>query len=181
MKKIKNLVIVDGYNYIFNSAGDIVLSRQDLAGLRDKLVSDLVTYKHIKDCDIIVVFDARGSRNHLRGLEEINMVRIIYSRSRETADSVIEELVVNESYKRKVFVVTSDYSQQKVVFRKNTYRKSVREFGLEMDQVKKRLSGRLKDSGIKMAGNFYPLQKRLRPEQLRRIQDLREKQPGKNK
>ena len=110
----------------------------------------------------------------LRSLEERNQVRVIYSRSGETADSVIEELEVNESFKRKVFVVTSDYSQQKVIFRKNTYRKSVREFGLEIRQVKNRLSRKLRDSVVTGDSKFYPLEKRLNPDQSRRIKGLRE-------
>ena len=52
----------------------------------------------------------------------INQVRIIYSKKGETADTVIEEMVNQDQSHNKIFVVTSDYVQQKVVFRKNVYR-----------------------------------------------------------
>jgi predicted RNA-binding protein with PIN domain len=172
---LKDLLVVDGHNYIFNFYRAGKLKRSDIESLKDRLISDLSAYGSQKDCAIIVVFDAKGSSNRIRGIQTVDNIKVIHSKKGETADTVIEELAKKWSDQRKVFVVTSDYLQQKVVFGKNIIRKSSREFSLEINSVKENIRHTIKENKNRLRGNFYPLEDRLDPQTKKKISDLRKK------
>ena len=172
---MKDLLIVDGHNYIFYFYRTGKLKSVDIENLKDRLISDLSAYQSQKECSIIVVFDAKGGSNRVRGIQTVDNVEVIHSREGEIADTVIEELAKKWSDERKVFVVTSDYLQQKVVFGKNTIRKSSREFSLEIKSVKENIRQTIKANKSRSRGNFYPLEDRLDPNTKKKISDLRKK------
>ncbi|HEY4695532.1 MAG TPA: NYN domain-containing protein [Candidatus Hydromicrobium sp.] len=178
MKKqndIEDLVIVDGHNFIFNFFKSAKPSSEKLTYLREKLIADLNWYKNQKNCDMVVVFDARNSDNPARSIQIVDGVKVIYSRKNETADDIIEELAGMETgYKRK-FVVTSDYLQQKVVFRKNIYRKSSREFNLEIKDLKNRIREKINRSKEDSDKKFHSLEKRLSDKERKKLSELRKK------
>ena len=169
------MLIVDGHNYIFYFSRMSRLKNSDIENLKDRLISDLSAYRSQKDCSIIVVFDAKGGSSRVRGIQTVDNIEVIHSREGETADTVIEELAKKWSGERKVFVVTSDYMQQKVVFGRNTIRKSSREFGLEINSVKENIRHTIKENKNRSRGNFYPLEDRLDPNTKKKISDLRKK------
>ena len=172
---MKDLLVVDGHNYIFYFSHTGRLKNSDIESLKDRLISDLSAYGSQKDCAIIVVFDAKGSSNRIRGIQTVDNIKVIHSKKGETADTVIEELAKKWSDQRKVFVVTSDYLQQKVVFGKNIIRKSSREFSLEIKSVKENIRHTIKENKNRLRGNFYPLEDRLDPQTKKKISDLRKK------
>jgi hypothetical protein len=172
---LKDLLIVDGHNYIFNFNVLGKIKNTDIENLKDRLISDLSAYGSQKECSIIVVFDAKGGSNRVRGIQTVDNIKVIHSREGETADTVIEELAKKWSGERKVFVVTSDYLQQKVIFGKNTIRKSSREFRLEINSVKENIRQTIKENKNRSRGNFYPLEDRLDPNTKKKISDLRKK------
>jgi len=172
---LKDLLIVDGHNYIFYFYSTGKLKSTDIENLKDRLISDLSAYGSQKEYSIIVVFDAKGGSNRVRGIQTVDNIKVIHSRKGETADTVIEELVKKWSDERKVFVVTSDYLQQKVVFGKNTIRKSSREFSLEINSVKENIRQTIKENRTRSRGNFYPLEDRLDPNTKKKISDMRKK------
>lgn len=172
---MKDLLIIDGHNYIFYFYRAGKLENTDIEDLKDRLISDLSAYGSQKECSIIVVFDAKGSSNRARGIQTVDNIKVIHSRKGETADTVIEELAKKWSDQRKVFVVTSDYLQQKVIFGKNIIRKSSREFSLEIDSVKENIRQTIKENKNRSRGNFYPLEDRLDPDTKKKISDLRKK------
>ena len=172
---MKDLLIIDGYNYIFYFYRAGRLRGADLEYLKDQLISDLSAYGSQKKCSITVVFDAKGGSSRLRSSETVDDVKVIHSRKGETADTVIEELVKKWSDQRRVSVVTSDYLQQKVFFGKNTTRKSSREFGLEINSVKENIRQAVMENKKRSGRSFYPLEKRLDPDIRKKISDLRKK------
>ncbi len=169
---MNDLVIVDGYNFIFNYVKARSIDNDALAAYRDKLIEDLVNYKYSKNSDIVVVFDAKNSANSKRSCHIYNGIKIIYSQSSETADSVIEELVHKDRKHKKIFVVTSDYMQQKVVFKGNIYRKSSREFGIELNLSKKEINENIKKVN-KNSNSFYFFGKRLKKDVLDEFSKIR--------
>ena len=172
---MKDLLIVDGHNYIFNFKRTGKLKSSDIENLKDQLISDLSVYGSQKEYSIIAVFDAKGSSNRVRGIQTVDDVKVIHSRKGETADTVIEELVKKWSGERRVFVVTSDYLQQKVIFGKNTIRKSSREFSMEINSVKENIKQAIKENKNRSGGRFSQLEKRLDPYTKKKISDLRKK------
>ena len=172
---MKDLLVVDGHNYIFNFYHSSKLKSSDIENLKDRLISDLSAYGSQKECSIIAVFDAKGSPNRARGIQTVDNVKVIHSRKGETADTVIEELVKKWSVERRVVVVTSDYLQQKVVFGKNTIRKSSREFSLEINSVKENIRQAIRENKNRSGGRFSQLEKRLDSQTKKKISDLRKK------
>ncbi len=82
-------ILVDGYNVIKRDAGFQTLSAKSLAAARQLLIDQLVSrYRHTPH-QVIVVFDGEGVSEQST---QDRRVRIIYSRSGETADSVIARL-----------------------------------------------------------------------------------------
>ena len=92
-------IIVDGYNVIGISHGDLAKQRENLVRL-------LAEYRKAKGHSIIVVFD--GWKSGCRQEETISTagIKIIYSRLGEKADSVIKRIVSAE--KREWVVISSD-------------------------------------------------------------------------
>ncbi|MCJ7666284.1 MAG: NYN domain-containing protein [Actinobacteria bacterium] len=172
---MKDLIIVDGYNFIFNFYRAGKLKARDIEHLKDQLVSDLSAYGSQKKCSITVVFDAKGGSSRLRSSTTVDNVKVIHSRKSETADTIIEELVKDQSDQRNVLVVTSDYTQQKVIFGKNTTRKSSREFSIEINSVKKSIRQLVMENKKRSEKGFYPLENRLDPDIRKKISDLRKK------
>jgi predicted RNA-binding protein with PIN domain len=172
---IEDLVMVDGHNFIFNFFKSGKLNNEKLTYLREKLITDLNWYKNQKNCDVTVVFDARNSDNPARSIQIVDGVKVIYSRKNETADDVIEELAGMEAGYKRIFVVTSDYLQQKVVFRKNIFRKSSREFNLEIKDLKNRIREKINRSREDSDKKFHSLEKRLSGKERKKLSELRKK------
>jgi len=172
---MEDLVIVDGHNFIFNILKGARPSSEKLTYFRERLIADLDLYKNQKNCDMIVVFDARNSDNLSRSIQIVDGVKVIYSRKNETADDIIEELAGLESGYRRKFVVTSDYLQQKVVSGKNIYRKSSREFNLEIKDLKERIREKITHSREDSDKKFHSLEKRLSSKERKKLSELRKK------
>lgn len=159
---MKDLIIVDGYNFIFYFYSPSGLDSGSLDYLKDKLAADLANFKHRNDCDITLVFDGKKSNYPSHYEKTRDGIRIIHSGSKKTADTVIEKIAASEKSGRKVFVVTSDYSQQKAIFGKNAFRKSCREFSLEMKRSGEQTKEIIKDISRSAVGKFYRIENRLK-------------------
>ncbi|ADG81161.1 NYN domain-containing protein [Thermincola potens] len=132
---MEDILIIDGYN--------IIHAWPELAGLmdkepehaRDKLIDILAEYRVLRNCRIIVVFDAHLVKGGLGGRETRNGVEVIYSQEGETADSVIERLVSMYIKEGRVAVATSDWSQQSFIFGKGAARMPARELVEEVTRL----------------------------------------------
>lgn len=171
----KELLLVDGYNFIFNFFKYEDLSNEDLSNLREKLIGDLIWYKSQKNCDVIVVFDARKGSSIDRSTYTNDGIKVIFPRGGMTADDVIEEMIGNITGYKRVFVVTSDYLQQQVIFRKNIYRKSIRELSIEIKDYKEKVRKDIKRLKEGSGKTFFSLEKRLSRKARKKFLELREK------
>ena len=170
---MKELYIIDGYNFIFNYFKPEGASREKLTFYRDRLVRDLSQYSNFKGHKFMVVFDAKHSTRRMRSEKKVDNVEIIYSRGEETADTIIEKLVHSNEEHERVFVITSDYIQQKVVFKKDIYRKSIREFAIELDDFKKELGKEIDSLKNAAEKSFYTVEKRLDKKTRDMLEDVR--------
>jgi predicted RNA-binding protein with PIN domain len=170
---MKELIVVDGYNFIFNFYKAKKITNTDLSHLRDRLISDLSQLKNYMGCNITVVFDAKNRENFSDSIEMIGGVEVIYSKRGETADTIVEKLVNKQSEFEQIFVVTSDYSQQKVVFKGNIYRKSIREFSLELRNFKKKMSENLEQNKVNSKNSFYLIENRVDSKTKKELKEIR--------
>jgi len=99
-------IIIDGYNLIRRSSSLSTLDQQDMQLGRATLLDTLETYKRIKRHKITVVFDGTNASPFALQKNQIKGIKVKFSRSGETADTVIKRMAVSE--REKALVVSSD-------------------------------------------------------------------------
>ena len=111
----KTYLLVDGYNIIF--ASDELKKRADenLELARNMLISKMCNYKSVRDCEIIVVFDAYKVSGKYREIEKSGGISIVYTKEAETADAYIEKTSYELSKNNRVQVATSDGLEQIII------------------------------------------------------------------
>jgi len=130
---MKRLLIVDGYNVIYATDRYKKWRESDLELARIKLIEDLATLKALHDYKIVLVFDAAKTDARSRTNAQVLGIDVWFTRSGETADTLIEKMAARSEFEGDVVVATSDYSQQKVIFRPGVLRKSCRELVAELE------------------------------------------------
>ena len=115
-------LLVDGYNIIFSwdELKRIAADNIDLA--RSMLVNTMCNYQGVKQCEVIVVFDAYKIKSSSREVEKYNNISIVYTREAETADMYIEKISHELSRKHRVRVATSDGLEQLIILGNGAYR-----------------------------------------------------------
>ena len=86
-------LLIDGYNYVKQSAMAALLDPFDLESGRRYLLDELSRYKKEKKMRITVVFDATQGFSPGRKKEGYRGVEVIYSKQGETADEVMMETI----------------------------------------------------------------------------------------
>ena len=99
-------IIIDGYNLIRNSSSLRTLDLEDIQLGRDALVEMLAVYKRIKAHKVTIVFDGTNAPTHFQHRQRIKGIDLIFSRSGQTADTVIKKMASRE--REKSLVVSSD-------------------------------------------------------------------------
>ncbi|MBS3908108.1 MAG: NYN domain-containing protein [Actinobacteria bacterium] len=132
---MKKLLIVDGYNLIYATDRYNKWRDSDLELARVKLIEDLATLKALRGYEVVLVFDAAKTNARGRANTRILGIDVWFTRAGETADSMIERMAAQLTFEGDVIVATSDYSQQKVIFRNGVLRKSSRELVAEFEST----------------------------------------------
>jgi predicted RNA-binding protein with PIN domain len=119
---MQDYLIIDGYNILFAWPDFEIIRNESLEFARTKLVEILTNYSALADEKIILVFDAYQTGNK----ESVDLIsdklKIIYSQQGETADSLIEKLVSSGISSGRVYVATSDWAEQSMIFGLGAYR-----------------------------------------------------------
>ncbi|MEB1809838.1 MAG: NYN domain-containing protein [Bacillaceae bacterium] len=134
---MKDILLVDGYNIIGAWPELRILKNKDLNLARDQLIEKMAEYQAFTGIRVMLVFDAhmvpgvgKKYRNH--------RVQVIYTRENETADERIEKLVKElKNVATRIYVATSDFTEQSVIFGSGALRKSARELQIEMETAEK--------------------------------------------
>ena len=99
-------IIVDGYNLIRQSKSFRHLDQQSLELGRDALIDSLAQYKRLKPHKITVVFDGVHAPYPAPARDRVKGIRLLFSRSGQSADGVIIGMARAE--REKALVVSSD-------------------------------------------------------------------------
>jgi predicted RNA-binding protein with PIN domain len=124
---VPDVLIVDGYNFLYNCPELARLKESSLAHARDKLIAELVNYQAYWGGQVIVVFDASRVSGGVESKVKIGGVEVIYSRGGETADNVIEKMVGHLEVGGQVYVATSDQIEQRIILGKGALRVPITE------------------------------------------------------
>jgi predicted RNA-binding protein with PIN domain len=143
---MNEFLVVDGYNIIGSWPQLVKLKDIHLEEARDQLIHMLADYQAFTGIQVCVVFDAY----HIPGLGgkyEQSKLRIVYTKEKETADELIESLVSEMIGRRKrVYVATSDMTEQNVIFGKGALRLSARELLEKIKENDKELHRKINEN-----------------------------------
>ncbi len=99
-------IIVDGYNFIFNSYFKIRFKSDELQKLREETINFLSKYYNVKRNKVVVVFDGYNTGEPFESRYNRQNIEIIYSKKDEKADDVIVRLA--KSITGSLLIVTND-------------------------------------------------------------------------
>lgn len=136
---------MDGYNIIGAWPELRALKEQErMDEARDLLISKLADYQSYAGVKVIVVFDAYTIPGLGRKQQQY-AIEIYYTKEKETADEKIEKLVHEYWDKnRQIYVATSDFTSQWVIFGQGALRKSARELQMDIESVSKEIEQQVK-------------------------------------
>lgn len=131
-KKGEDVLIIDGYNFIFANDEWRRMAETDISLARDGLTRVMCDYSAFRKVRVIIVFDAYKRGGGEGGSERYGDVTVVYTRENQTADSYIEKTAHDLADEHSVRVVTSDFDEQLVILGVGALRVSAREFAAEL-------------------------------------------------
>jgi uncharacterized protein len=108
-------ILVDGYSLLHGWPELAPNQPRFSAAARDELVQLLTLYADAAGTPVTVVFDGAGPRYSRPQAEELRGVEILYSRSGQTADQIIERVTHRMKPYGEVLVVTDDHAERDTV------------------------------------------------------------------
>ncbi|MDE6657051.1 MAG: NYN domain-containing protein, partial [Oscillospiraceae bacterium] len=144
MPKTSEYLLVDGYNIIFAWQELKKIADKSLDMARAKLIQKLSNYQGMRQCKLIIVFDAYKVKNNTGSLEQIGDISIVYTKEAETADTYIERVTHELSRDHRVRVATSDGMEQIIILGNGAYRMSAEELLHEVDMIEIQMQEYLK-------------------------------------
>ncbi|MGH1260025.1 MULTISPECIES: NYN domain-containing protein [Bacillus] len=143
---MNDILIVDGYN-IIGAWGDLKKLRDvDLQSSRDALIDKMADYQGYTGTKVMIVFDAYTVQGIEKKMKQ-SRVEVIFTRKNQTADEKIEQLAIElRNINTQIYVATSDYTEQWVIFAQGALRKSARELELEVQAMEQQVRRRTQDA-----------------------------------
>jgi predicted RNA-binding protein with PIN domain len=104
----RNFLLVDAHNVIFAHPELAALHRRHPANAREQLVQLLERHQDAGDTRVVVVFDGGANPRPTSEVSNPAGVQVIYPQAGQTADAIIERLVVKYASLHRLTVATND-------------------------------------------------------------------------
>ncbi|OEF96400.1 hypothetical protein BHF71_04410 [Vulcanibacillus modesticaldus] len=168
---MEEILVVDGYNIIGAWPELRKLKKKGhLEEARDELLDWLTEYQTYSGRKVIVVFDAHQVPGIGRRYDDKRII-VYFTKENETADELIERLVKDLHHrKRQIYVATSDYTEQRVIFGQGALRISARELAVEKEVMEKSIKRSVIKKNKKIKSNIFSS---LDEEMLKLLEDWR--------
>ncbi len=108
-------ILVDGYSLLHNWPELAPGRPRHSAAARDELIHHLTLYRDAAGTPITIVFDGANHDIRRSAVESTPEMEIIYSRSGQTADDIIERVTHRLRPYGEVLVVTDDFAERDTV------------------------------------------------------------------
>ncbi len=131
----EEVLLVDGYNVIFFWEELKELAKATMDGARSRLMEILSNYQGMKQCHVILVFDAYRVEGHRCEVFKYHNIYVVYTKEAETADQYIEKTVHDLGRKYRVTVATSDGLEQVIILGQGGLRMSAAELKEEIEKA----------------------------------------------
>ena len=123
----EHLLIIDGYNVLFNWPELKEMAQIDLGLARTRLIEILGDFAAFKNYRMVLVFDGYRAKGNPGQKSRWEKVEIVYTKEGQTGDAYIESLATRIGPNYATRVVTSDSLVQLSSFRSGLLRMSARE------------------------------------------------------
>ena len=171
MADLRDVLLVDGYNMIGGWPELAKLSNTNMQEARDQLLERLANYQAFSGRRVIAVFDAYRVPGLGKSFSQ-SKVQVYFTREKETADECIERLVGELTHRRRqIYVATSDFIEQHVIFAQGALRISARELLIEVEDSEQDIQKMIEKDISKSTRNT--LDGKLSPEVLKRFEQWR--------
>ena len=107
-EKVKQYLLVDGYNIVFSWPELKALAAENLDGARGRLLEILSNFQGYTEQQVIAVFDAYRVQGHAVEQFRYHNIEVVFTKEAQTADEYIEQLSHTLSEKHQVTIATSD-------------------------------------------------------------------------
>ncbi len=145
-KEIKEeYLLVDGYNILFAWPELKELSDKNTDAARMKLLDLLSNYQGIRQCQIIVVFDAYRVQGHREEIVSYHNIHVVYTKEAQTADQYIEKFAHDNQKRYNITVATSDGLQQIIVRGAGCALLSARELKIDVEEANRRIKEKFQE------------------------------------
>jgi predicted RNA-binding protein with PIN domain len=108
-------ILVDGYSLLHNWLELAPGKPRHSAAARDELIHQLTLYRDAIGTPITIVFDGGGAPTGTPSAHSTPEMEILYSRSGQTADDIIERVAHRMSAFGEVLAVTDDHAERDTV------------------------------------------------------------------
>lgn len=119
-------LLVDGYNMIFAWEELRSLAQENIHAAQDRLKDILANYQGLRQCTVILVFDAYKVEGHKEEIFQYHNIYVVFTKEAETADQYIEKTVHRIGRNNRVTVATSDGLEQIIILGQGAVRMSAR-------------------------------------------------------
>lgn len=137
--KKQEYLLVDGYNVIFAWERLKALAEDNLDGARLALLDMLCNYQAVRQCSLMVVFDAYRVEGHTTEVSSYHNIQVVFTREAETADQYIEKFAHENAGRFDVSVATSDGVEQVIILGQGCRLISSRELEQELERMNQAL------------------------------------------
>lgn len=167
----RDVLLVDGYNMIGAWPFLAELAKLGMQEARDVLLEKLADYQAFSGLRVIAVFDAYRVPGLGKSFTQ-GKVQVYFTREKETADECIERLVGEFSHRRrKIYVATSDFTEQHIVFALGALRIPARELLEQVEQSEREIKRKIAEDQAKSQRNT--LDSKLPPDVLKMFERWR--------
>jgi len=136
----EQLLIIDGYNVLFNWPELSDMAKIDLGLARTRLIEILGDYAAFKSIRMVLVFDGYRAKGNPGQKSRWEKVEIVYTKEGQTGDAYIESLATRIGHNYSTRVVTSDSLVQLSSFRSGLLRMSARELRESVENARGEIS-----------------------------------------
>ncbi len=143
-------LLIDGYNLVhaWDELKDI--SERDINAAAGRLMDLVSDYSGMTGLNTILVFDAYKLKNHPTEEFLYHNIRVVYTKTAETADRYIERYAHENGRKFDIVVVTSDGAEQIIIRGGGCTLQSCREFVKDYETRKKNLPETKLPEGVRI-------------------------------
>ena len=108
-------ILIDGYSLLHAWPELAPGKARHTAAARDELIHQITRYQDVIGTPITIVFDGANKDIRLSTVESSREVEILYSRTGQTADDIIERLAHRFAAYGEILAVTDDYAERDTV------------------------------------------------------------------